>query len=327
MTHEEIKELILREYGIPILNIEELFLGADQNTRTYKLITAKSEYFLKIRIRQFEELSITVPYYLAQKEKIKGIIQPIPAINGSLYIKASEFMVILFPYISGSSCWDIDLSQKHWREFGDFLASLHLVKLPQELLRDIPRETYGSQTRIAVRGYLENIDAMPLRDNADKLFRELLKEKAPVILKMIDKAEEIGKKLRSIKSELCLCHGDIHAGNLFIDTQGNLYFVDWDTLIFAPKERDLMFIGGGIMGKWIAGTEIDAFYSGYGKADIDKTIISYYRHERIILDIKEFYEQMQIEANLDVKMEILELVESQFAKNNVVDMAEPMPRP
>ncbi len=31
-----------------------------------------------------------------------------------------------------------------------------------------------------------------------------------------------------------------------IDKEEALYIVDWDTLIFAPKERELMFIGAGI---------------------------------------------------------------------------------
>ena len=32
-----------------------------------------------------------------------------------------------------------------------------------------------------------------------------------------------------------------------IGTNGALYIVDWDELIMAPKERDLMYIGGGLM--------------------------------------------------------------------------------
>jgi spectinomycin phosphotransferase len=36
------------------------------------------------------------------------------------------------------------------------------------------------------------------------------------------------------------------AGTLIVDKENALYIVDWDTLIFAPVERDLMFIGAGI---------------------------------------------------------------------------------
>jgi thiamine kinase-like enzyme len=45
-----------------------------------------------------------------------------------------------------------------------------------------------------------------------------------------------------------LCHSDIHAANLLI-SNGDFFIVDWDTLIMAPKERELMFIGAGIADK------------------------------------------------------------------------------
>ncbi len=35
---------------------------------------------------------------------------------------------------------------------------------------------------------------------------------------------------------------------MLIDANDALYIVDWDNPILAPKERDLMFIGGGQMG-------------------------------------------------------------------------------
>jgi hypothetical protein len=45
-----------------------------------------------------------------------------------------------------------------------------------------------------------------------------------------------------------LCHSDIHAGNILIDVNDDFYIVDWDNPILAPKEHDLMFIGGGQRG-------------------------------------------------------------------------------
>ena len=42
----------------------------------------------------------------------------------------------------------------------------------------------------------------------------------------------------------------IGAGNLLIDAKGSLYIVDWDHPIMAPKERDLMFVGGGVGSAW-----------------------------------------------------------------------------
>jgi len=68
-----------------------------------------------------------------------------------------------------------------------------------------------------------------------------------------------------VDSTFILCHADIHAWNLLIDVNGRLYIVDWDTLIFAPKERDLMFVGAGLGGNGHSLQEEETlFYQGYG---------------------------------------------------------------
>src|SRR5947208_17053255 len=64
-----------------------------------------------------------------------------------------------------------------------------------------------------------------------------------------------------------------------------IYIVDWDYPIMAPKERDLMFIGGGVANVWNKSREEALFYKGYGKIEVNWTILSYYRHERIVEDI------------------------------------------
>ncbi len=53
----------------------------------------------------------------------------------------------------------------------------------------------------------------------------------------------------------------------------------------APKERDLMFIGGGVANVWNKPHEEKYFYKGYGSIEINIAILAYYRHERIVEDI------------------------------------------
>ena len=47
--------------------------------------------------------------------------------------------------------------------------------------------------------------------------------------------------------------------------------VDWDGLLLAPRERDLMFV---------AGEEWTRFLEGYGPAALDRTVLAYYRAAR-----------------------------------------------
>jgi spectinomycin phosphotransferase len=62
----------------------------------------------------------------------------------------------------------------------------------------------------------------------------------------------------------------------------------------APKERDLMFVGGGIGGIWNTPGEEALFYPGYGRKDIDLTVLTYYRYERIVEDIAAFSDQLLV---------------------------------
>jgi spectinomycin phosphotransferase len=71
-----------------------------------------------------------------------------------------------------------------------------------------------------------------------------------------------------------------------------MYIVDWDNPRLAPKERDLMFIGGGMDRIWKSEREESVFYEGYGKTEVDRTALAYYRYERIIEDLAVICEQL-----------------------------------
>ena len=89
-----------------------------------------------------------------------------------------------------------------------------------------------------------------------------------------------------------LCHSDIHGGNVLIDGNNTITIVDWDEPIMAPKERDLMFIGGGIGHVWNKPHEEAMFYEGYGETEINMAMLTYYRHERIVQDIAEYCQEL-----------------------------------
>jgi len=69
--------------------------------------------------------------------------------------------------------------------------------------------------------------------------------------------------------------------------------------------------------------EKNYFYKGYsGKNIINLKIMAYYRFERIIVDIVEFYEQIfKQNATEENQKTIIDIVKSMFDKNEVIDMA------
>jgi spectinomycin phosphotransferase len=79
---------------------------------------------------------------------------------------------------------------------------------------------------------------------------------------------------------------------MLIGENGEFFIVDWDAPLLAPKERDLMFIGGGIDDNWKTKQDIALFYEGYGKTEINYAALAYYRYERIIEDLIAFCKQL-----------------------------------
>lgn len=117
---------------------------------------------------------------------------------------------------------------------------------------------------------------------------KFMKENILSIRRLVDRAEQLGQKLQDQSHKFVLCHSDIHGGNVLIDSNDSIYIVDWDDPIMAPKERDLMFIGGGVANVWNKLHEEKLFYKGYGTTEVNSTILAYYRHERIVEDIGEY---------------------------------------
>ena len=119
-----------------------------------------------------------------------------------------------------------------------------------------------------------------------------------------------------------LCHSDIHEANLLMAEDGRIYLVDWDDPILAPKERDLMFIGGGVLGRWKEPQQVDWFYQGYGSTEIHRSAQAYYRCERIITDIAVFCERiLKEEGTLDERGRFLQYLRSNFQPGGTLDIA------
>ena len=82
-----------------------------------------------------------------------------------------------------------------------------------------------------------------------------------------------------------------------------------------------MFIGGGVGGIWNDEQEAAWFYQGYGQAEIDLLALSYYRYERIVVDIAEYAAQIfGMQGSVEEREKGLGL-RNQFSPNNVVEIA------
>jgi len=310
ISEETIKNILFKGFGLSNQTIHFLPLGADQNTAVYKAVTrdAKS-YFVKLRFGELNFASIAIPRFLFDSG-LRQIIPPIPLVNNSLWLEEENFTVQVYPFVDGNHGFHSPLTAIQWQIFGQTIKKLHQTNLPNSLRAMVPEEEYSTRFGEILRNNIENIGSYSLEDELDRKTVSLMTEKKATILELIQRSEILAQSLKKHPPEHVLCHGDMHGWNLLIGLEGDLYLVDWDTLVFAPKERDLMFIGAGIGNSgYSPQEETRLFYTGYGQTEINPYALAFYRYSRIVEDIALFFDQIILadEHNEDRKQAFLYL--------------------
>ena len=310
------------EYGVRADQISFLPIGADRNTAVYRIVAGPDlAYFLRLRGGAFEEASVALPKAL-KDEGVEHIISPVTTATGQLWSALDAYRVTLCPFVEGRNGYEVRLSDSHWRQFGAAVKRIHAVTLPPPLLDRIPEETYTPRWREMVKGFLARVEVDRFVEPVAAELAQFLNAKRGEIGDLVARAERLALALQARPREFVLCHSDLHAGNLLIDANDDLYIVDWDDPVMAPKERDLMFAGGGqgFIGR-TAQEEEDLFYEGYGRTEIDHAALAYYRYERIVQDIALFSEQILATDEGEDRVQSLKYLKSNFLPNGTIEIA------
>jgi spectinomycin phosphotransferase len=286
LPEERIVARLQDAYGLPVVHVVFLPLGADLNTAVYRAVSADgTAYFVKLRRGLFDETSVALPRFL-RDQGVEQIIAPRATKTGQLHTTLEAFQVVAYPFVEGHNGYEVDLTDRQWRDFGAALRRIHSAQAPQALRRRIRQERYSPRWRASLRSIVGRLAVDAPRDPLAARLAEFVEARRGEILDLVRRAESLAQALEAQPPVPVLCHSDIHAGNVLVAEDGALYIVDWDSPILAPKERDLMYAGGGQMGNWRTPHEEETlFYDGYGPTQVDGTAMAYYRYERIVEDL------------------------------------------
>lgn len=321
---QTIIDCLREKYALPIRQVTFLPLGADRNTAVYRAETEnEATYFAKVRLDDFNEMSLVVPKLL-QEQGVPHIVAPLATHNGKFWVHVNGFYLSVYPFITGRDGHDAGLTDAHWIEFGQTLKGIHKAVLSPEVATQIPQEGFSGQCRERVQQFQQQIEKTSFEDPISAALANLFKKQRAVINTLIQRSECLGTVLQKNLPPFVLCHADIHAWNMLIQADGTFYVVDWDTIILAPKERDLMFVASGLFGKARTSEQEEAlFYTGYGdKTQVDPVGLAYYRYERVVRDIAEYCEEIFLtEPGGESRSQGLRQLSLQFEPGGVVDMA------
>ena len=318
LAYARITEQLECHYGIRIRELKFLPVGNDQRAWAYRVESYTGAYFLKLRKGGTKPASLTVPHYL-HALGIEQVVAPLETVSGGLLASDGKFDFILYPFIDGRSAWRMPLTLSQWHCWGTSMRLIHGSSLSSPALDAAERDVFGVK-------WLKTIDRVEAvlrrRDYRGEVAAEaarVWRDRTAEIQRCRRRYREIGALLEADPPPFVLCHADIHTANIILDVQGELRIVDWDEIVIAPKERDLMFF----VHDGHTQAETDAFFAGYGSGEINWLALAYYKYDWVVQEFGDYGERLFLSDEIDGKDLDSALVELKrlFEPNDVIDRA------
>jgi spectinomycin phosphotransferase len=307
-------------YSIQSSRIEFLPLGNDATAFSYRVEAWDGNwYFLKLKTNLSNLAALFVPRFLKDHD-VEQVVAPIPTRTQKLFEEIDGFAFILYPFIAGNEAMKVGLSDEQWTEFGSVLKAIHLTRLPSDIARFVRREDFiPTWSRLAL-DLQKQVDAGDFNERYQKELAGFWKDKKETIQAVIERAELLGKNLQRADLKFVLCHADIHTANIVVTPDQELFIVDWDDTLFAPKERDLMHV---LEENRIQTREEQMFFAGYGNVEIDPLALAYYRYEWCVQEIGDFGNRVFLTDGMgeSTKGESVEGFIELFSRGDVIEKA------
>lgn len=284
-------------YGISAREVRFLPLGHDSSAWVYAAQGADDKrYFLKLRTSVSNPTSLLVPRYL--RDQGLPVAAPRPTRDGALWTNVTPYALIVYPFIDGASAMQQGMDAAQWRAYGRLLRAIHDLSLPNDLAAQLRRETFEPVGAAMVRSIDAHLAATPPADALGEQLATFWRKQQAVIANLLERGEALGKQLAAQAPPHVLCHADIHTNNLLVEPNGGLWVVDWDETMLAPRERDVMFVIGGISASFINPQQEAWCREGYGPFAINPLALAYYRYAWALSDIGDFAAQVMFRPDL-----------------------------
>lgn len=292
LVSERLCEWVREDFGVDLVAVDAVHHGADSAADVWRGYSADGRRYAIRHAGGGTPAGLVVSAMLAVSG-VAGVPAPVPARDGQLWTMRDGRRLSLVPWVSDERAYDGDTTDAHWRAYGTLLARLHATPVSPELERALPRETHTHERIAALTREVDRRLRTVAADSSDSLVQALAHDWKPAeVLEILNRADTLGAELRERpEAPYVICHTDPHLGNLLIAPRGEVWLIDWDDVMLAPPERDLMFVVTDIFGRLTA-DEQRQFFEAYGQTEIDPVRLAYYRSVRWLEDVVLFAGQI-----------------------------------
>jgi len=279
IPEERLRACLQDQYDLIPVTLEFLPRGLDYNSWVYRVVSEQgASYLLKARSGSLYEPSCFVPNYL-RDQGIAPVVAPLPTKSDALWTKLVDWTVIVYPFIDGDTSLK-GMANEQWKEVGAIFKRIHQVIVPAEGFESLRKETFAP-TEYArwVRAFeTQQLHSRGGGSDSERALRTDWVAHQPTIHMVVTALEKLAGMLQSRTFPYVICHADLHPNNLIRDRAGHVFVIDWNDVMLALKERDFIFVRE---------PQADAFFQGYGPAEIDWMALTYYCWERVVTDLIE----------------------------------------
>ena len=244
----ELLQYLKTAYALPLQSIT--FFPEGEDSYGYIVFSETGEKYFAKASTFVPDTCLQIASLLLHRCNISGVVAPLKTRDDKLSIPWKDFQVSLFPFIEGESRWDLwkvgkDFTDVALGQMAVLLAAIHLC--PDEIETNrLPAVKYDLPLRNELYGVLEaSAKKMPSQNPYQKQLLEALAAHRSLILETLDRYDELGRSAVAAQTPFVVTHGDPTPGNLILNTQNQLYLIDWDGVSLGPAERDLVAFTGG----------------------------------------------------------------------------------
>lgn len=294
INNEGLISLLDRSYDLRIYNL--VFVPKGESSWGFEVITESKKFFLKI----YKDLGLSskafdFTFKLYSKCGIQNISHPIETKHGDFILNFEGRKVVLFNFIEGKIEAESCLTIEQLEKVGKLLAQVHKsVEIigPYGVI-----EGFDNLFSERVVNLYRGLEKIKPTNEIQKEAKDIYNKYQSRFLNELTLLDEVGNKLKNSQVEFVNCHGEPSPGNIIVSPNGDVYLIDWDFPIYAPKERDLLFFTGDEVRQ-------NAVITGYGiqQDQLNKDIVGFYSHQWNVQEIEDFGHRFFFEGITELEM-------------------------
>jgi spectinomycin phosphotransferase len=275
---EEIITAVNAAFGIELPLLDFLPLG--EGAWVYRgEDSAKHVWFIKL-VRDSNPVIERVTTYLHDTLHLNFVAAPIASkLPEPPSVKDSYLTV--YPFLEGEMLGSRDLNPFK-AEIGGNLQRLHEAHLSDQLLGLLPTESFQTFQDLA-RERVRRARQRRIDDVLMPRLAKVMEAQARTIDVILENGRLVSDYCRARAStyEFVVCHADCHPYNV-MNTPHGLMMVDWDGIMLAPRERDLMFYAQDMRA-------VTDLHRAYGlDYQLDEHLITYYAYEWVLQEFADY---------------------------------------